>query len=95
MFVKSDFWKEGATLRGMDELHEGHRIKIERPQLPQFASGPLRGGAAQTWKISVDGRDVSRHIVKRKMDSMEDALAAARKYVDRLKPRSAQGGEAE
>lgn len=71
----------------MNELYKDHRIKIERPQLPQFASGPLRGGAAQTWKISVDGRDVSRHIVKRKMDSMEEALAAAQKYVDRLEPR--------
>ncbi|AZI41811.1 hypothetical protein EHF33_02820 [Deinococcus psychrotolerans] len=73
----------------MDEFYLGHRIKIERPQLPQFTSGPLRGGAAQTWKISVDGRDVSRHTVKRKMDSMEDALAAARKYVDRLGERPA------
>ncbi len=73
----------------MDELYLGHRIKIERPQLPQFTSGPLRGGAAQTWKISVDGRDVSRHVVKRKMDSMEDALAAARKYAERLGERSA------
>ncbi len=71
----------------MEELYEGHRIKIEREQLPQFSSGPLRGGAAQTWKISVDGRDVSRHTVKRKMDRMDEALAAARKYVDRLTPR--------
>lgn len=68
----------------MDELYLGHRIKIERPQLPQFSTGPLRGGSAQTWKISVDGRDVSRHTVKRKMDSMEEALAAAKKYVARL-----------
>ena len=77
----------------MDELYLGHRIKIERPQLPQFTSGPLRGGAAQTWKISVDGRDVSRHVVKRKMDSMEDALAAARKYAERLGERPTPDSE--
>lgn len=89
------FTRKGATLLGMDELYLGHRIRIERGQLPQFTSGPLRGGAAQTWKISVDGRDVSRHIVKRKMDSMEEALAAAHKHVDRLGERSADGGQAE
>ena len=79
----------------MEERYENHRIKIEREQLPQFASGPLRGGAAQTWKISVDGRDVSRHIVRRKMDRMEEALAAARRYVDRLGERSADDRQAE
>ncbi|WP_420596522.1 hypothetical protein [Deinococcus sp.] len=84
----------------MEEQHNGHRILIERPTLPQFASGPLRGGAAQTWKVTVDGRDVARHVMRRKMNDEIEVLAAARKYVDRLEPRptengSAQGGEGE
>jgi hypothetical protein len=68
----------------MEEFYRGHRINIDRPALPQFTSGPLRGPAAQTWKVRIDGKDMARHIVKRKMDDMETVLAAARKYLDRL-----------
>ncbi|AWN23165.1 hypothetical protein DKM44_07950 [Deinococcus irradiatisoli] len=72
----------------MDEQYKGYRIHIERPSLPQFSSGPLRGGAAQTWKVTVDGRDVARHVVRRKMDDFGEVLEAARKYVNRLPARA-------
>ncbi len=75
----------------MDEHYRGHRIRIERPSLPQFSTGPLRGGAAQTWKVTVDGRDVARHVVRRKMDEMNEVFEAAKKYVDRLPERVSEG----
>ena len=72
----------------MNETYKNHRISIERSTLPQFASGPLKGGAAQSWKVTVDGRDVTRHVVRRKMASEDAVLSAARQYVDRSQPRS-------
>ena len=72
-------------------MYKGHRLKVERSKLPQFSSGPLKGGAAQSWKVAVDGRDVTRHVVRRKMSEAGVVMAAARQYVDRLEERSDGG----
>ena len=78
----------------MEEHYKGYRINIERPALPQFNNGPLRGGIAQTWKVRIDGKDMARHIVKRKMDTTDTVLDAAKKYVDRLPVRGEKVAEA-